>query len=104
MVGDHGHDVHGQLAGAGAEEQVVETVAELGDHHQHPALRPVLVELPAHSELLGHGHDALPQPVRVQVLARGRGDVHAHEEVPEPPVVELGELDDGAPVSQDSPG
>ena len=96
MVGHHADDLDRQLAGAFAEQQVVEAVAEPGDHHQHPQPVPVRDQVPAHAELLGHRLERGPQGRLVggQGTAGGR-DVHPHEQVPGPPVVELLELGDG---------
>ena len=87
VVGDHGGDLDRQRAGAGAEQQVVEAVAEPADHEDDP--HPLLggVDLPVHAVRVAHRGEAGPQLVGGH-LGLG-GEVHPHEEQPGVLVAEL---------------
>ena len=65
MVAQHERDVDRQLAGALAEQQVVEAVAGLRDQHEGAQRAADDVELPRHPVALGHGRER-----RLELLAR----------------------------------
>ena len=56
VVGNHDGDLRTEAAGPPAEDQVVEAVAELGDHDQQ-ALGPAVVDGEIHAELGGGGRE-----------------------------------------------
>lgn len=77
VVGDDDGDLDAELAGLGAEEQVVEAVADLGDHDQHAHLAGDGPDVVVHLQVGGQG---LKGPL--QGLGGGDGaKVHAHEEL-----------------------
>lgn len=81
VIGDDQGDLDGELAGRGTEEEVVEAVADLGDHDQDAGLLGGGDELEVHGEGLGRGLEGLAQ--LIDVLLAGilvGGEMRAHEE------------------------
>lgn len=77
VVGDDDGNVDAELAGLGAEEQVVEAVTDLGDHDQHAHLTGDRPDVVVHLQLGGQVLKG-----RLQGLSGGdRAEVHAHEEL-----------------------
>lgn len=77
VVGHDDGDVDAQLARLGPEEQVVETVADLGDHDEHPHLLGDGTDVIVHLQIGGQGRKG-----RLEGLRRGHGpEVDAHEEL-----------------------
>lgn len=77
VVAEHERHVHGQLAGALAEEQVVEAVRRLGDEYERAQRAPDDVEVPGHVVAGDDGGEG-----GFELFAtRGRFDLQSHEEV-----------------------
>lgn len=93
VVGVVGHDdghLDAQLARLGAEEQVVEAVADLGDHDEHAHLACHGPDVVCHGQVGGQGGKG-------RVQGRGAGDgaeVYAHEEFVGDGVGELLQVED----------
>ncbi len=81
VVGDDRRDVHVELARAPAEQQVVQAVAVLADHHQHARLARQRVQLGVHAELAAQVGEQRVQRRHVGQVRR-RLEVHAQEEQP----------------------
>lgn len=94
VVGNNEGDLDGELASRGAEEEVVEAVADLRDHDQHAGLGGGGDELEGHGQGLGGGLESGAQVVEG---LGGRGfilEVHAHEEALAGRVAVLAAVDD----------
>ncbi|MNZ80388.1 hypothetical protein D3C78_990200 [compost metagenome] len=98
VVGDHGGDLHVQLALGMAVQQVGQTVVELAHHQQHAHRPGTAVQAPLHVEALG---DIGKAGFQLRCVTRDTGVVaehRAHEEAPVVLVVELRHLADVATV------
>ena len=91
VVGHDERDVDGELTGLGAEEQVVEAVADLGHHDQDPRLLRDGPDLVLHLVLGRELVEGLGQVLGAG--SRRRAKVHAHEELFRHGVGELLEIE-----------
>lgn len=97
VVRDDQRHLDGQLAGGLPEEQVVEAVADLGDHDEHAGLLGGGVDRKVHGQGLGGGFEGGAQVLDAQLGVllgglggrRGGGEVHAHEEALRGGIAEL---------------
>ena len=95
MVGhDHRHfDV--QLARPLPEEDVVETVADLGHHDEHPGFLRREPEVKVHAVSRANGLECLPELLQTHAgLLCGRGKVNPQEEALGGGIAELRRVDD----------
>ena len=79
VVGHHADDIDGQRTRLPAEQQVVQAVAEPGDHDQGADPHRPVVQLPGHVERLGHPGKAALE-VGQRPARRRQAEVHPHEE------------------------
>ena len=97
VVGDDQGHLDGELAGGLPEEEVVEAVADLGDHDQHAGLLGGGVDRKVHGQGLGGwfegGAQFLDGQLGVLVCGLGSGgggsEVHAHKEALRGGIAEL---------------
>ena len=97
VVGDDRGDLDVERAGARAEEQVVEAVAELGHHDQRAGRRRRVPQGPGDPVGLGDGAESVTQSFQVRVRV-GNVEVDPHEETALEPIIELLALQDVAGV------
>ena len=102
MVGDDGRDLDRQLAGARAEQQIVQAMADLRDQDHHARLDRGIEHAPLHREALADGREALAQRLQVQRLAL-RHEMHPHEEAARELVAELVGVEDVAALLNSRP-
>jgi hypothetical protein len=95
VVGDHGGDVHRQLALPPAPDQVGEAMVLLRGQDHHPAALLRIAQPPVHGVFLGQPAQAFAQRGR---LAGPGVEHHAHEEAARLLVVELHGVEDVRPT------
>jgi hypothetical protein len=102
VVRHHGRDLDVETAGRPPEQQVVQTVPELGHHDEGPVGVARVPHLPRHRMLGADGSERRPELVGTRATA-DRHEVHPHEEPGGEPVLELLALDDVAAALEDVP-
>jgi hypothetical protein len=93
VVGDDRRDLDVQAAGAAAEQQVVQAVAEPGHHDQGAGRRRRVPQGPGDAVGLGDGAESVTQDFQVRVRI-GNIEVDPHEETALESIIELLALQD----------
>ena len=97
VVGDNAHDFHGQQTAAKAKQQVVQAMANFGDHDQHTGFDRRVVHVPVHLHGVGQFAKSAAQFIKNQlgVLVH---EMHPHEKQLGLGVAKLGRIQDVAAV------
>ena len=95
VIRDDGGDVHRQIAGFVAKQQVIEAVADFRDHDHQARFGGFVNQLPIHVKSFGNRCEFGFERYQINVAA-ALLKIHAHEESIRIGVVELRRVDDVA--------